>query len=360
MSLAACGKSQDQAIMASQPGGSLSKGETLRRQVGASSSQSITGDYAGYRNLDQFIEQMVSKHGFERDYLLGLFSQANRKDWTLNYYAESDQSLKGKPAVGSWTRYRAKFVDGTHITRGLEFSQTHRNTLQRASRHYKVPEEYILGILAVETIFGANVGNHRVIDALTTLGFDYARRGEFFRSELEAFLLMSRNEGFDPAKPVGSFAGAMGLGQFMPSSFMKFAVDFNNDGFRDLWNPEDAIGSIANYFVQHGWQPGQPVVTPLKTSGPVALEHGINKQYALDEILQAGLQPLHPFNHGAPVNLLLLRHAKRDQYLIGFPNFYTITRYNHSVYYAMAVHELAQEFKNRIDRGSLRQLSKSE
>jgi membrane-bound lytic murein transglycosylase B len=316
--------------------------------VGHYHAKYITGDFTGYVSLQQFVDKMVEKHGFEREYLMGLFSEAHRKNWTLNYLAKSDQALKGKPAVGGWDRYRAKFLDERHIGAGVDFAHRHRDALQRATRQYGVPEEYILGILAVETTFGSYVGSHRVIDALTTLGFDYDRRRDYFRDELENFLLMSRDEGMDPGKPVGSFAGAMGLGQFMPSSFLQWAVDFNGDGRRDLWNAEDAIGSIANYLAQHGWQPGQPVTTPLHTKRTVELEPGIEPKYSLADLQQAGLHPASPCNPRGPLCLLLLRHQNKDQYLIGHPNFYTITRYNHSTYYAMAVHELGQAIKHRL------------
>jgi membrane-bound lytic murein transglycosylase B len=359
LSLAACGSGVQQDRTETMIGQQTVVGQqterlgtelTLRAPLGDYSAQSVSGDYAGYVSMNQFIEEMVQKHGFERDYLRSLFSQARRKSWTLEYLAKSDQAMKKKPVAGGWTRYRSKFLDERHIAEGVDFSHNHRVALQRASQQYGVPEEYILGILAVETRFGGNVGNHRVLDALTTLSFDYARRGDYFRSELENFLLMTRSEGLDPAKPVGSFAGAMGLGQFMPSSFLQLAVDFNMDGRRDLWDPEDAIGSIANYLAHYGWKPGQPVVTPLKAQGAVALEPGINinNQYTMAEIEQAGLYLDHPSNINGPFHLLLVRHIGYDQYLIGHPNFYTITRYNHSVYYAMAVHELAQAIKQRL------------
>ena len=319
-----------------------------RGTVGTYHAQRITGDFAGYASLQQFVDRMVQKHGFEREYLLGVFSQVHRKNWTLDYLAKSDQTLKGKPATGGWSRYREKFLDERHIGAGVEFAHRHREALKRASQKYGVPEEYILGILAVETTFGRYVGKDRVLDALTTLGFDYARRGDYFRGELENFLVMAREEGMDPARPVGSFAGAMGLGQFMPSSFRQWAVDFNGDGRRDLWDAEDAIGSVANYFAQHGWQAGQPVTTPLQTKGAVTLETGIETQYSLAALQQAGLHPARPCTSQGPLRLLLLRHVNHDQYLIGHPNFYTITRYNHSTYYAMTVHELAQEFKRRL------------
>ena len=319
-----------------------------KSSVGQYHARALTGDFAGYGGLQQFIDKMVKKHGFEREYLMGLFSQAHRKNWTLDYLAKSDKTLKGQPAAGGWDRYRAKFLDERHIGAGVEFAHSHREALKRATRQYGVPEEYILGILAVETSFGSYVGNHRILDALTTLGFDYARRGDYFRDELENFLLMSRDEGMDPGEPMGSFAGAMGLGQFMPSSFLQWAVDFNGDGRRDLWNPEDAIGSVANYFAQHGWRPGKPVITPLYTKKAVDLEPGIEPKYSLAALQQAGLHPASPCDPKESLSLLLLRHRNSDQYLIGHPNFYTITRYNHSTYYAMAVHELAQAIKHRL------------
>ena len=316
--------------------------------VGAYQAQSLSGEYAAYPALTQFIEQMAQKHGFSREYLNGLFSQVKRKQWTLDYLAKSDLGLKSKPGKGSWSRYRSQFLDERHINGGVSFWQKYQPVLQRASQEYGVPPEYILGIMAVETTFGGFVGNHRVIDALTTLSFDYQRRGDYFRGELENFLVMTRSENIDPSKPLGSFAGAMGLGQFMPSSFLQWAVDFNGDGRRDLWNPEDAIGSIANYFAQHGWQSGQPVVT--STQGGLLdtdnLEPGIETQYPLSRLLQAGIEPTGDCRCDYPLRLLLLRHPNNDEYLLGHPNFYTITRYNHSTYYAMAVHELAQAIKN--------------
>jgi len=357
--LSACGGHEQQSAFAipvagtqtsrpSQTATGSTSGLSPRRCVGQYHAKHITGDFADYAKLQQFIDYMVQKHGFEREYLIGVFSQAHRKKWTLDYLAKSDQTLKGKPAVGGWARYRAQFLDERHINAGVEFARRHRDALQRATRQYGVPEEYILGILAVETTFGGYVGNHRVLDALTTLGFDYIRRGPYFREELEHFLLMSREEGLDPCKPMGSFAGAMGLGQFMPSSFLQWAVDFNGDGQRDLWNAEDAIGSVANYFAQHGWQAGKPVITPLHPKKAVTLEPGIEPRYSLTALQQDGLHPAAPCSSEGSVCLLLLRHQNYDQYLIGHPNFYTITRYNHSTYYAMAVHELGQAIKRRL------------
>lgn len=320
--------------------------------VGNYRASGVTGDYAGYPALEQFIAVMVEKHRFQREYLYGLFSQAKRKQWTLDYLAKSDSTMKGKPAKGGWTRYRAQFLDDRHINGGVNFWRKYQGALSKASQQYGVSEEYILGILAVETTFGGFVGNHRVLDALTTLAFDYPRRGDYFRSELENFLVMTRSEAIDPAMPLGSFAGAMGLGQFMPSSFLQWAVDFNNDGRRDLWNPEDAIGSVANYFAQHGWQSGQPVVSPIRgnLTAASALETGIETHYSLAVLQQQGIAPLEQCKCDYPLRLLLLRHQESDQYLLGHGNFYAITRYNHSTHYAMAVHELAQAIKGAYQK----------
>jgi membrane-bound lytic murein transglycosylase B len=203
----------------------------------------------------------------------------------------------------------------------------------------------------VETIYGANLGNHRILDALTTLAFDYPRRAEYFEGELESFLIMSRSQYQDPAKPKGSFAGAMGLGQFMPSSFLKYAVDFDGDGRKNLWDAEDAIGSIAHYFAAFGWREGEPVVSPAIIAGGQVegLKTGFDTRYSLGTLASYGIRP--KFDHPAEeVSLLRLRAAGGDDYYLGYPNFYTITRYNHSTYYAMAVHQLGQAIKQRYRR----------
>lgn len=320
---------------------------TAGQLTGAYYAESISGDFANYPQLEQFIVQLQQKYGFKPEYLKGLFSQAKRKQWTLDYLNKSDQSMASKPSKGGWSRYRSQFLDQQHIQRGVAFWHLHRAALDKASQQYGVPAEYILGILGVETSYGANLGNHRVLDALTTLSFDYKRRGDYFQSELEKFLVMAANEKFDPVKPVGSFAGAMGLGQFMPSSFLQWAVDFNADGQRDIWNAEDAIASVANYFAQHGWQQGQAVVSATRVNYATVenLETGLDHEYALTTLKQVGVEPMGNCQCNTGLRLLLLRHLNQDEYLIGHTNFYVISRYNHSTYYAMAVHELAQAIK---------------
>lgn len=311
------------------------------------SSARVTGDFAGYPAVDEFIERMVSRHGFSRDYLAGVLSRAQRKQWTLNYLAHESPSAPPRP--GSWSRYRSKFLTERHISSGANFWHRHARDLERASSRYGVSPEHILGIMGVETIYGVNMGTHRVLDALSTLAFDFPRRAAYFTDELEDFLLMVREEGLDPLEPVGSYAGAMGLGQFMPSSFRRFAVDFDGDGRRDLWNPVDTIGSVANYFAGHGWKARQPVVTPAISDDADAggLKCGFDESYSLATLAGAGIRPAGPMSAVDSVRLLRLRADSGDQYWLGHDNFYTITRYNHSTHYAMAVHQLAEAIKRR-------------
>lgn len=308
----------------------------------------VSGDFGGTPTVDRFIEHMVSMHGFSTEYLNGVLSQARRQYWTLDYMNREAPTVKPRP--GAWSRYRAKFLTEQHISRGAAFWQRHAAALQRASRRYGVPPEYVMGIMGVETIYGANVGKDRVLDALTTLAFDYPRRAEYFTEELENFLLMTREERIDPLTPRGSFAGAMGLGQFMPSSFRRWAVDFDGDGRKDLWEPEDAIGSVANYFAEHGWRVGERVVSAAQANGPQAglLESGFDTHYSLATLDDHGIRPRGDFRGERDgVRLLRLSTNDGDEYWLGHQNFYVITRYNHSTHYAMAVHELANAVKER-------------
>ncbi|MFO1417137.1 MAG: lytic murein transglycosylase B [Methylotetracoccus sp.] len=325
--------------------------ERVPAPAGGYSAAFVTGDYAAYPALDRFIERMVAEHDFPRDYLNGLFSQARRREWTIEYM--NREAPTTKPKSGAWSRYRSKFLTEQHISRGAAFWRSHADDLRRVKEKFGVPPEYVMGIMGVETIYGANVGKDRVFDALTTLAFDYPRRAAYFTDELESFLLMTRAERVDPLRPVGSFAGAMGLGQFMPSSFLKWAVDFDGDGRKDLWQAADAIGSVANYFVQHGWQTGESVVSPaIAEDGRASdLESGFDTQYSLARLADSGVRPAGPFSGREPVRLLRLSTNDGDEYWLGYQNFYVITRYNHSTHYAMAVHELAQAVKDRYLNG---------
>jgi membrane-bound lytic murein transglycosylase B len=197
------------------------------------------------------------------------------------------------------------------------------------------------------------MGKHRIVDALSTLAFDYPRRADYFTGELEEFLLMARDQRFDPFQPVGSFAGAMGLGQFMPSSWRDYAVDFDGDGRRNLWDPEDAIGSVANYFNKHGWRQGQPVTA--RASGgdglPWSTDTGFKTSYSVSSLKAKGLRPAVALPDDRRVSLLRLDAAGGLEYWVGFDNFYVITRYNNSTYYAMTVHQMAQALRARRGGG---------
>ena len=308
----------------------------------------VSGDFAGDPDVDRFIGRMTATQGFSREYIAGVLSQAERKQWILDQL-DRERPTGAPPRPGGWSRYREKFVTDRHISAGVEFWRENAGELDRASRQYGVPPEYIVGIIGVETFYGRNVGTFRVIDALSTLAFAYPRRADYFSGELENFLVMTRDERIDPLSPKGSYAGAMGLGQFMPSSFLQWAVDFNGDGHKDMWDSADAIGSVANYFKAHGWHTGQPVVTAAAATGGRArmLDAGFDTSYSLSMLASHDIRPASQAAQRDDLRLLRLSTYSGDEYWLGYHNFYVITRYNHSTNYAMAVHQLAQAVRQR-------------
>ena len=319
---------------------------TLPAPVGDYRATSLSGDYAGYHDTVELITRLHEQHGYDETYLYGVFSRVERQQWILDYL--NRPKSRGKSPPGSWSRYRKKFLTDSRLRKGLEFWDLHAAELERASERFGVPPEYVVAIIGVETNYGRNFGSHKVIEALSTLAFDYPRRAEFFTGELEKFLLMAREEGWDPFQPVGSYAGAMGLGQFMPSSFHNYAVDFDGDGIRDLWNPTDAIGSVANYFAGHGWRSGEPVALTARARGQEAelMDAGYDSRYSPALLEQKGVFTSVPMDAGSEVSLIRLSTYSGPEYWVGLHNFYVITRYNHSSYYAMAVHQLAQSLAN--------------
>ncbi len=239
---------------------------------------------------------------------------------------------------------------------GVDFWRDHAAILSRAESTYGVAPEIIVAIIGVETNYGANVGTHRVIDALTTLGFAYPKRADFFRSELVEYLLLTREEEIDPLVALGSYAGAVGKPQFISSSYRAFAVDFDADGRRDLWHSDpDVIGSVANYFQHHGWRPGKAVAIPATFSGDdpprglaVSEQEPLTPSLTAESLRAAGVAWTAPLEPSAPLTLIRLP-GPVDEYWIGLDNFYVVTRYNHSNLYAMAVHQLSQEIRARHD-----------
>lgn len=302
------------------------------------------GDFANNPNAQPFIDRMVNKHGFDRQQLQEILSQAKRLDSVLRLMDNQAPTTSVKPPSGpngAWLRYRKKFITPDNVQNGVVFWNQYEDALNRAWQVYGVPPEIIVGIIGVETRWGRVMGKTRILDALATLSFNYPRRAEYFSGELETFLLMARDEQDDPLNLKGSFAGAMGYGQFMPSSYKQYAVDFSGDGHINLWDPVDAIGSVANYFKAHGWVKGDQVAVMANGQAP-GLPNGFKTRYSISQLAAAGLTPQQPLGNHQQASLLRLDVGTGYQYWYGLPNFYTITRYNHSTHYAMAVWQLGQ------------------
>lgn len=302
------------------------------------------GDFANNPNAQQFIDKMVNKHGFDRQQLQEILSQAKRLDSVLRLMDNQAPTTSVKPPSGpngAWLRYRKKFITPDNVQNGVVFWNQYEDALNRAWQVYGVPPEIIVGIIGVETRWGRVMGKTRILDALATLSFNYPRRAEYFSGELETFLLMARDEQDDPLNLKGSFAGAMGYGQFMPSSYKQYAVDFSGDGHINLWDPVDVIGSVANYFKAHGWVKGDQVAIMANGQAP-GLPNGFKTKYSISQLAAAGLTPQQPLGNHQQASLLRLDVGTGYQYWYGLPNFYTITRYNHSTHYAMAVWQLGQ------------------
>ena len=289
-------------------------------------------------DLLAFVDEVAAKHGFEREALMSLLGQAESRPSILRAIAKpAERTLR-------WDEYRGKFLVERRIERGSELYGQRRAELERAQATTGVPVDVILGIVGVETFFGENIGKHRVLDALATLAFDYPPRQKFFRAELEQYLVMAREEGLDPTVPVGSYAGAMGLPQFMPSSFRAYALDGDEDGRRDLWKDwADVFLSVGNYLKVHGWRAGEPIAVPADASG--ANLDGLDGKLALSETVgslrRRGLKFETTLPDSTPAMLVPLTVAGGTEYRVGFANFYAITRYNRSVLYASAVSDLA-------------------
>ncbi|QVL47301.1 MAG: lytic murein transglycosylase B [Thiocapsa sp.] len=295
---------------------------------------------------DVFAREMVERHGFDSAELEGMLADARYSQAIID---AMNRPYEAKP----WRDYRALFVTPERIAGGVTFWRDNADLLARAEADYGVAPQIIVAIIGVETNYGANVGKHRVIDALTTLGFSYPRRAAFFRRELEAFLVLSREEQLDPLGAVGSYAGAMGKPQFISSSYRNYAIDFDGDGRRDLWGSNaDVVGSVANYFKQHGWRSGEPVAfaAELRSGVPAGIAL-VEKTTAppdttAGDLRAAGVAWDEPLPAEAPANLIRLDGVE-DEYWVGLNNFYAITRYNHSNLYAMAVHQLSEAIRAR-------------
>ncbi|BCX80761.1 membrane-bound lytic murein transglycosylase B [Methylomarinovum caldicuralii] len=299
---------------------------------------------AEYPEARQFIDTMAARHGLDRDTLTQALEQARIDAGILKAIQ--------RPAEGlPWHRYRKIFLTEERIAGGVEFWRRHRRLLDQVAQKYGVPPEVVVAILGVETFYGTRTGGFRVLDALATLGFSYPRRAPFFRRELEQFFLLTREERLPPTEPVGSYAGAMGWPQFMPSSYRRYAADFDGDGKRDIWtNPADVAASVANYFVEHGWRGGQPVALPLPAEAAKFGDETLEAKYPLAELEAKGLKlPQQSIPKDLRGNVVVLDGESGPEAWLGLPNFYVITRYNRSRLYAMAVHQLSQAIRQRME-----------
>ena len=317
---------------------------TLTRQE---SVRPPADSFAARADVQRFIRTMAAEHGLPVNDLNRWFGEIDTREDIIR--------LISRPAEKtlSWGEYREIFLDQPRIDNGAAFWARHRDTLQRAEAVYGVPPRVVVAILGVETRYGKVTGRHGVLEALATLAFDYPPRADFFRRELEAFLLLAREENIDPLTPRGSYAGAMGLAQFMPSSYRAYAVDFDDDGQRDIWgNPVDAIGSIANYLHEHRWRRGAPVTAPVEVVGEGFRQHlsrGLNPPTVdVARLRQDGARPVRPVDGDQEAFLLEMITAGGAEYWLGFYNFYVITRYNRSPLYAMAVHQLGEAIDDHV------------
>ena len=300
----------------------------------------------------QFLNKMEKEHNYDRFQLVELFSDVRQQKSILKAISRPAEKSK------TWAQYKPIFITPKNIQRGVDFYNKHKETLLAAEKEYGVPAEVIVAIIGVETRYGSNKGSYRVIDALSTLAFDYPPRSKFFTSELEHFIQLSKEAGLDPKVVKGSYAGAMGFPQFISSSYRSYAIDFDKDGKTDLINnPKDAIGSVANYFKRHGWKTGEKVITLAdlaenkQTKKPIEslVNKGLKPKFTVGDITSAGLAPRMKLNNNkAAATAWKVEGETGDEYWIGLHNFYVITRYNHSHMYAMAVHQLSQAVGRKI------------
>ncbi|MFJ2990875.1 lytic murein transglycosylase B [Collimonas sp. NPDC087041] len=330
------------------------------RKASSTADDGEFANFAEWKDVSAFIDQMVEKNGFDRDELVATFNK-------IRYVDSAIQLMKPAPASKpkNWAAYRARFVEPVRIQAGVEFWNTYADALKRAEAQYGVPAEIIVGIVGVETVYGRNVGNFRVMDAITTLAFDYPNtptrdaRMAYFRGELENTLLFARESGIDPFSLLGSYAGAIGWAQFMPSSIRQYGVDFDGNGKIDLRNsPIDAIGSIAHYLAEHGWKTGMPIVFPATLSTDTSVENrwqafigqGLEAKYSLDDLMAAGVVPGVVPPADMRFGLIDLQNGQNPtEYWLGTDNFFAITQYNRSFFYAMSVVDLGRAV--RVARG---------
>jgi membrane-bound lytic murein transglycosylase B len=296
--------------------------------------------------VEKFITQMVQQHQFEEPALRQILSQLKINDGVV-------KAINAPATSKPWYEFKNIFITPTRTSGGVDFWNQNAEQLKRAREIYGVPEEIIVAIIGIETIYGKRTGSFRVIDALYTLAFEMPERASYFRGELEQFLLLTRENDLDPLTVKGSFAGAIGMPQFMPTSYRRFAVDFDSDGKIDLWeNVPDVVGSVANYLHYFGWLAGQPIVVPARISGTEykdIVEKGFKPHLTLTQMLSKGVESTDAMPPELVAGLFALDLEQGQDYWLAFNNFYVITRYNRSKNYAMAVYLLANAIVRERD-----------
>ena len=317
--------------------------------LGLTISHGVLADESYLQNpkVQEYIDELVESHQFSRQALQEVFAQAKRQERIIE--------LMSRPAERRlrWHEYRKILVDEPRISQGVIFWRENQVALERAVERYGVPQEIIVAIIGVETRYGRVTGNFAVVDALSTLAFDYPPRAKFFRGQLTEHLLLSREEGKSPLSMKGSYAGAMGFGQFIPSSYRNFAVDFDGDGVRDIWNNKtDAVGSVANYFAEHNWSGEDDVAIRVnvleETEELTALVNGnLKPRLTVEHWRDLGVAIDSDQPPQRKATLMRMQQPDRADYWLGFEDFYVITRYNHSRLYAMAVLQLSQAIRER-------------
>ncbi|MCY3623673.1 MAG: lytic murein transglycosylase B [Gammaproteobacteria bacterium] len=313
-------------------------------------AESGRSDYSTRAEVVDYVKELVAEHAFDREWLLDVFEGAEKSDEVIG---KIDAPAEKKLA---WHEYRRIFLTEQRIDGGVEFIRTHRNALDAATDTYGVPVEMIAAIIGVETFYGRYLGSHRVIDSLATLAFDYPRRSEFFKAELTQFLLLVREEEKDPFEPMGSYAGAMGYGQFISSSYRNYAVDFDGDGLRDIWtNKTDAIGSVANYFARHGWKGEVPPAVRVEIRDDRVLEladdAGLELAHTVGDLRKRGAVVPNSIGDAEKAALFTMELAQGKEYWLARHDFYVITRYNRSALYALAVLQLSDAIRSALENG---------
>jgi len=320
-------------------------------------------DYSKHPQVISTMNTLVKKHHFNRSELRKLFSNVKVQKSALRVFTPRHKQKKRKdtrtPAqikkakmlqkkFGPWDRYSRHVVGSKRIAQGIAFVKKHRDIFNKVEKKYGVPKEYIAAIVGIESAFGKNVGKYPVFDTLATLAFEKNRRNTFFKKQLIEFLKLSKKQKFNPKNVKGSYAGAIGLVQFMPSNYEPYGVDFNKDGHISLQRPDDAIASVANYFKKNGWKTGEPVATRVKYKGTRFTKHKTGYKHTYHRRYLKGIAPREKWDYNNKVRLIKLNKKTHDELWYGTKNFFVITRYNHSSYYAMAVHQLAMKIKEGL------------